>query len=687
MSRYRLTGRLETGELSELFAAVRDDEAVVVKLFHPETSDVRYAQELAETARQLSAVRGPGIVRIVDIGLVRDRLAVVRPAVEGVTLGQVLSQLSTKDLVLAPPLALWIAVQLLEAVQQAHQAGAVHGALTPGNVLLTTLGEPAIFDFGALKALYAVPGLRKSFGARGRDAYRAPEVAKGNSPSVESDLYSVGAIAYELLTLREPVPPKSAGAVSTRAAAPPPPSRLDRRLNARLDPILLRALELQEGRRYRSASEFAGALRSFLANDGGLPKDDELLRFIDSLHGHDQTMSLGPVPFSDAFTLNEVKGADLPPVTEKHEVVQLRPSFSGPFSGSLLDTDPQISTAEAAPAFEEYRGPKPDEGTDPGHAGPLEKGWEAPTGAAPPRPRSPKNGVLASRPVLRNPRVKLVEDFSSPPTEAGTPVDGPTRRAEPALLKPEPTPSALPTPLPIPAVPPPPAGPKGLLPPPPVDLKAIEITGPLESSSLPADTNQQVPRPMSTAERFLMMDSRKRRRMLLLALAVAFVGAFSFALAIRRLGSRGIATPGTKAQVHAADEPRSAPAGETYDPAFRTVNGALKKYFKTEDGAPPEEKEPAPQPAPQPAPAEVQAKKPAARERSAFLTVSADVPAVVYIDDVRVKRRPPLYRYPVQPGVHVVVVEASLTGERYKKEVVVEQGQVKKIEERFRPGR
>lgn len=706
MTKYRLTGRLETSELAELYAATRDDnEPVVIKLFHSRNSDVKYAQDLADTARQLSAVKARGIVRYLELGLVKDRLAVVRQSTEGLTLGQLLQRLVSKEFVLAPPLALWIVVQLLETVQLAHEAGAVHGALTPGNVILDPDGAPSICDFGALRALQAVPALRKSFGGRGRDAYRAPEVVKGDSPSVESDIFSVGAIAYELLTLREPIGDRT-GTMSTRSGGLPPPSRLDRRLNARIDPIILRALELSENRRFRSAGEFASALRNFLANNGGIPPPEELRRFLEPLRLRESTQNVGPVPFSDPFALREVRGADLPPVTERTALLDLRPSFSGPRPIDLPDsTDPNAATVQAAPGFEEYRPeqwtsqsvtqvprgmaePRFDEGTDPGQAGPLERGWEAPAGAPPPRPRGQRAGhdfsVVTGRP--RHPRVKFIEDFTQPPTDIPSGSDRPALEAPPppSGLRARAAPQA--------------SGPKGVLPPPPRDLKGMEITGPLDYAALPPDTNQQVPRPMNTSERFLAHDLQRRKRMLLFALALAFVGAFSFALAIRRYGARRTAT-------EIAPPPRGAPAAaETYDPAYQTVNGALKKYFRTDEEQPPV---PAPeqsapnlaqppavpnfQPPPptgapvRPPPAAADAfHKPPSKDRAAFLTISSDVPAIVYIDDLRVKKRTPLVRYPVQPGQRRIVLEAVDSGERKNLQVSLEKGKLRKLEERFR---
>ncbi|HZI05091.1 MAG TPA: serine/threonine-protein kinase [Archangium sp.] len=350
---YRLTGRIEAGDLAELYEAVQEPGGpkVVIKLFLPKTSDPRYATVLAGVYSVLNPLNPEGIVPVLDMGFVKQRLAVVREAVEGHSLGTALYRLNTKEVLLPPATALWLIIQLLESVERAHAAGVVHGSITPGNVLLSRTGLPSVCDFGALQALLVVPELKRAFAGRGRSAYRAPEVGRGEPSDVLSDIYSIGAIAYELLTLREAVIPD--GGVSTRRAGLPPPSRLDRRLHARLDPILLRALEATPTRRFRSCGEFAASLRNFLSTTGGLPGAEDARRFVAELFPNEMTAgALGPVPFSERFSLTPISGVSLAEVgadaLEKSVVV--RPSFSPALS--------EADTMEAPPAFEEYQ-PEP----------------------------------------------------------------------------------------------------------------------------------------------------------------------------------------------------------------------------------------------------------------------------------------------------------------------------------------
>jgi len=411
-SAYRLTGRLEGGELAELYRAERDGGGTaVVKLFHEKTSVKAYARSIAEATHKLVGVTHPGIAHVVDIGLVKRRLAIVREDRGRYTLGQALQRLNTKEVVITSALAMALVIDLLDAVSDAHAAGVLHGAMTPGNVLLSAEGRPSVCDFGALAALNSVPALKKNFAGRGRSAYRAPELMKGEAITAQCDVYSLGAMTYELLTLRE-----AAGEgtqVSTRREALPPPSRLDRRLNSRIDPVIMRALDPVPGRRYKSPVEFAASLREYVTANGGLPPREELKRFVDQLFPNDvQIVPSGAVPFAEAFTLEGIDGADVEDVEERSMVLTPRASFS-----ASLEQFPAVAAAGA----ETEENPGPDGLTPPAYDPERERStdWHAPAGAMPLTARSgPKESINPD--VLK--RVRHIEDFeSSPRNEAVAP--------------------------------------------------------------------------------------------------------------------------------------------------------------------------------------------------------------------------------------------------------------------------
>ncbi|ATB48029.1 serine/threonine-protein kinase [Corallococcus macrosporus] len=676
---YRLTGKVEGGELAELYQGIElPGIPVVVKLFHPRTSDPAYAHDLAETTRLLQPVRHPGILHVVDLGVVRQRLAVVREDVDGFTLGTALQRLHSKDVMLPPTVALHIVIQLLEALHQAHEAGVVHGAITPGNVVLSQDGLPAVCDFGALRALMAVPQLRKSFGHRGRGTYRAPEVTRGEPHSAQSDIYSLGAIAYELLTQREPVVSGSGGVSTRRSESLPPPSRVDRRINSRLDPLILRALEPTPQRRFRSCGEFAASLRNHLAASGGMPTADDVRRFVRELFPNEMSLvSAGAPPFKEPFTLEPISGAEMDDL--RAEELEKSVVQRAPYSRSLTAEDEADAETEQAsgPMFEDYRpelyepdiadvatrlrpparasaAPPADEETGPAPAGPLEQGWEAPPGAAPPKPRRQQAAAGSGHTRIgRNPRLKVVEDFSSPEPseddEGSVSVSAPGRRG--ARVRRAPAEAKGPKTIPdaLPAVHP--ARPRG----------RDDIAMPPSDPALPSTSD--VHRRLVSAERRLSVARHRYGRRLGIAAAIAGVGLVSFLFAAwQRDGNDA------KALEEAPVEAPAAKAAEGPPPPMPI--------------APPEEARRPPPPAPAPREdaedAAVEPKVPPKSQR-AYVTITTNVPATVYVDGARLNRRTPLNRYPVRMGTRRIKLVSVATGEPKELDLRLRRGQHLKV--------
>jgi serine/threonine-protein kinase len=672
---YQLTGRLETGELADLYKASQTPGGeVVVKLFHPRTSDPAYARVLAETSRVLNPLHQPGIVRYVDIGFVKQRLAVVREHVDGYTLGTALQRLNTKEVLLPSAVALYLVIQLAEMVQRAHEAGVIHGAITPGNLLLSREGTPGICDFGALNALMAVPELKQGFATRGRSAYRAPEVGRGEAPTAVSDVYSLGAIAYELLTLREAI--VSTGNISTRSGGLPPPSRLDRRINSRLDPLILRAVDPLPNRRFRSAGDFAGALRNFFSAHGGMPGQEDLRRFVRELVPNEVNLStLGPVPFSEPFTLTAISGAEIANV--RAERLEVSVVVRNPFSRSLSEEESQADTTEAPPVFEDFKPQEPSldltpvdqappnpytaleptrfgqqppvaeaEDTDPSQAGPLEKGWDAPPGAVPPKPR--KLTAPQGNPA-RGSRLKWVEDFSEQKSsdEEKDPDEIPTDPVRTEQVR-RATGSRRALTGSRPALPTEPSSPGYV----PRDRPEIPQ---------PPSTDENIPiagggRRLHTEERNLLVLARRRQGALGVALAIAVVGIFSFSIAVWRFHDP-------------PPQPQAEAAVEGPDPRESAISGAVNQYGVK-------------QPQPQPEREDV-AEAPVPDANSAFITLRTNMPARVLIDGEPIRKRTPLTKYPVKPGNRSFTLEPQGSKERVEFSLRFERGQHRIVDQKF----
>lgn len=222
----------------------------------------RFRREAATIAR----LHHPHIVQIYEIGEHNGQPFCALEYVEGGSLARKLGGMPQP----ARP-----AAQLLEtlarATYAAHQAGIIHRDLKPANVLLTADGTPKITDFGLAKQMDESTWRTHSDVIMGTPSYMAPEQAAGKRRDIgpHTDVYSLGAVLYELLTGRPPF----LGAtgmetlVQVRLQEPVPPRRLQPTVPRDLETICLKCLEKDRQRRYASALALAEDLHHFLGNE------------------------------------------------------------------------------------------------------------------------------------------------------------------------------------------------------------------------------------------------------------------------------------------------------------------------------------------------------------------------------------------------------------------------------------
>jgi tetratricopeptide (TPR) repeat protein/predicted Ser/Thr protein kinase len=233
---------------------------ILAGLHADSTARGRFRTEAEAVAR----LQHPNIVQIYEVGEHEGRSFLSLEYVEG---GSLLRQ--TGGRAQLEQEAARLVETLARAVHAMHQRGILHRDLKPSNVLLTADGTPKITDFGLAKLLDADCGLTRSETLLGTPNYMAPEQAAGDTRNVgvPADVYSLGAILYELLTGRAPF--LGATALSTllqvRNQEAVPPRRLRRSLSLDLETICLKCLEKEPSKRYASAEALADDLRCFLA--------------------------------------------------------------------------------------------------------------------------------------------------------------------------------------------------------------------------------------------------------------------------------------------------------------------------------------------------------------------------------------------------------------------------------------
>jgi serine/threonine-protein kinase len=218
-------------------------------------------------AEAVARMQHPHIVQIFEVGEHQGVLFFSMELCTGGTLKRRLAGGSRPHPEAAP-----LVETLARAIHYVHERGVIHRDLKPGNVLLaggpdTPVGRcvPKVADFGLAKRL-DVPGETQSGAVMGTPCYMAPEQAQGTAVGPAADIYSLGAILYELLTGRPPF--KAASVLDTleqvRSQEPVPPRQLRREVPRDLEMICLTCLHKEPGRRYASAGVLADDLRHFL---------------------------------------------------------------------------------------------------------------------------------------------------------------------------------------------------------------------------------------------------------------------------------------------------------------------------------------------------------------------------------------------------------------------------------------
>jgi hypothetical protein len=268
---YRLLRQLGSGGMGTVFEAedAVGGKQVAIKLIAPEyvqSGDTleRFRQE----GRLASNLSHPRCVFVLAADEDAGRPYIVMELMLGLTLHDYVE----REGPLPPEQAVRKILDVIEGLQEAHQLGMVHRDVKPSNCFLEADGRVKIGDFGLAKSLRRDSHLTKTGAFLGTPLYASPEQIKAEAVDQQSDIYSVAATLYFLLTGQAPFQSKDTLATMARIVADDPPSMraLQRHLPAALDKAVLRGLERDRKRRWRTLADFRKALLPFLPTEPSL---------------------------------------------------------------------------------------------------------------------------------------------------------------------------------------------------------------------------------------------------------------------------------------------------------------------------------------------------------------------------------------------------------------------------------
>ncbi len=264
--RYEITELIGVGGMAEVYKGVDviDNKTVAIKILKKEYAEnEEFLRRFRNESKAIAVLSHPNIVKIYDVGFSEKIQYIVMEYIDGITLKEYIEEekvLTWKDTV-------HFVIQILRALQHAHDKGIVHRDIKPQNIMMFTDGTIKVMDFGIAK-FAREEGKTATDQAIGSVHYISPEQASGNVTDAKSDIYSVGAMMYEMLAGRKPFDSDNPVAIAVMHMhdIPDRPRAINPDIPDGLEEIVLRAMEKAPEDRYQTTADMIADIEKFKAN-------------------------------------------------------------------------------------------------------------------------------------------------------------------------------------------------------------------------------------------------------------------------------------------------------------------------------------------------------------------------------------------------------------------------------------
>ncbi len=259
ISHYRIESRLGGGGMGEVYRAhdTRLSRTVALKLLRPEVAaDPDRMRRFEQEARAAAALTHPSVAQVFEIGDHDGARFIAMEYVEGRTLDQVIGGRPMEAARIVD-----VAAPICEVLAEAHAKGIVHRDIKPGNIMVTERGVPKVLDFGLAKidraAGQAAPTLTDPGQVMGTVEYMSPEQALGRDVDARTDIFSFGAVLYEMATGKAAFRGETIARVydALLNRMPVPVRKINQEAPEALERIIFKALEKDPELRYQTASD------------------------------------------------------------------------------------------------------------------------------------------------------------------------------------------------------------------------------------------------------------------------------------------------------------------------------------------------------------------------------------------------------------------------------------------------